>query len=314
MVIGVLLMIGKFVAWWLTGSVGIFTDAMESIVNVAAGLLSLYALWVASWPEDKAHPFGHGKAELISASAEGIMIFGAGALIIYEGIMRLFDPQMPHKLDIGIMVIAVAGVINYVLGWWSIRAGKKAGSVALVAGGKHLHSDVYSTIGLVAGLVLLNVTKISWIDSALALIFGGIILWTGISILKKTIANLMDESDTDMLERMVEVINQNRAPEWIDVHNTKVVKGGNHLFVDADLTLPWYYNIRQGHQSIEELTSLLSNNFTERLTLNIHSDACDGSHCEGCAVIQCHVREYSFKKLSPLNVDILTQSDLQHHK
>ncbi len=163
---GIVLLVGKFGAYYLTNSVGILTDAMESIVNVVAGLISLYAIRLSAKPKDNDHPFGHGKIELISASIEGILIFGAGGIIIYEGIQRLFSPPEIQKLDIGIAVIAIAGVVNYILGWYSIRQGKKYDSIALVAGGKHLQSDTYSTIGLVAGLLILYFTKITWIDSA----------------------------------------------------------------------------------------------------------------------------------------------------
>ena len=181
----VILMTGKFIAFFMTNSVGILTDAMESIVNVAAGFIGLYSLHLAAKPKDEGHPFGHGKIELISASIEGLLIILAGVLIVFEGIKRLFIPSVIEKLDIGIYIIAGAGIINYLLGYYSIRTGKKYDSIALVAGGKHLQSDTYSSIGLIIGLILMYITRIRWIDSALALIFGTIIIFTGISILKK---------------------------------------------------------------------------------------------------------------------------------
>ena len=153
-----LILIGKFIAYFLTNSVGVLTDAMESIVNVVAGLISLYCLSWGAKPGDKEHPYGHGKIELISASVEGILISVAGCMIIYEAIKRLVVPAEVEKLDIGIVIVAVSGVLNYLMGYYSIRTGKKYGSMALVAGGKHLQSDTYSTIGLVAGLFVLYFT------------------------------------------------------------------------------------------------------------------------------------------------------------
>lgn len=191
----VMLMAGKFAAYFLTNSVGVLTDAMESIVNVTAGLISLYSLYRAARPADRNHPFGYGKIELISASIEGLLILLAGAAIVYEGVRRLFVPSQIEQLDTGIAIVAAAGAVNYLLGLYSIRTGRRYDSVALVAGGRHLQSDTYSTIGLVAGLVLLYVTRIGWIDSALAMLFGGIIAWTGISILRKTASDLMDTAD-----------------------------------------------------------------------------------------------------------------------
>jgi cation diffusion facilitator family transporter len=241
-----LILIGKFIAFFLTNSVGILTDAMESIVNVIAGLISFLSLRYAARPKDKGHPFGHGKIELISASIEGLLIMIAGGMIIFEGIKRLFEPATIGKLDIGIAVVAVAGLMNYVMGWYSIRMGKKYSSIALVAGGKHLQSDTYSTIGLVIGLTLLYFTGLKWIDSALALIFGSIIVVTGILILRKTVANLIDKADDEVLRKMLEVISTARKPEWVDIHNMKIIKYGSCLFVDCDLTLPWFYNITEG--------------------------------------------------------------------
>ncbi|MFQ8806905.1 MAG: cation diffusion facilitator family transporter [Alistipes indistinctus] len=144
----VAIMAGKFLAFWLTNSVGILTDAVESIVNVTAGFISLYSLYLAAKPKDAGHPFGHGKVELISASIEGLLIIIAGGVIIFEGVRRLFEPAEIAKLDIGIIVVAAAGAMNYLMGWYSIRMGRRYNSIALIAGGKHLQSDTYSTIGL----------------------------------------------------------------------------------------------------------------------------------------------------------------------
>ena len=162
----VAIMAGKFLAFWLTNSVGILTDAVESIVNVTAGFISLYSLYLAAKPKDAGHPFGHGKVELISASIEGLLIIIAGGVIIFEGVRRLFEPAEIAKLDIGIIVVAAAGAMNYLMGWYSIRMGRRYNSIALIAGGKHLQSDTYSTIGLAIGLILLYITRIGWIDSA----------------------------------------------------------------------------------------------------------------------------------------------------
>ena len=270
--LSVLILVGKFLAYYLTNSVGILTDAMESIVNVTAGFISLFSLYVSSKPKDKSHPFGHGKVELISASIEGILIMVAGLLIIYEAIKRLYEPTLISKLDIGILIVALGGLFNYLMGWYSISIGRKHNSIALIAGGKHLQSDTYSTIGLVLGLTLLYFTKLSWIDSALALIFGSIIVITGVNILRKTVATLMDEADVLVLESMVKAISTHRKDDWIDIHNMKTIKYGSQLFVDCDLTLPWFYNINESHKACDELKALLTREFSGRVLVSIHSD------------------------------------------
>lgn len=298
-----LILIGKFIAYWLTDSVGILTDALESIVNVVAGAMSLYALYWSARPKDKSHPFGHGKIELLSASVEGIMISIAGLMIIYEGINRLLFPVEVQRLDIGIIIVAVSGLLNYAMGWYSVRTGKRYSSVALVAGGRHLQSDTYSTIGLVAGLLLLHFTRIMWIDSALALVFGGIIIFTGISILRKTTANLLDKADEELLYQLAETLNENREPEWIDIHNAKVIKYGSFLYMDCDLTIPWYYTIEEGHKEGERLRTVLEGRLADRIQMTIHLDPCnifDRSRCN-CCPLECKYRKEPFKQLEVIS-------------
>lgn len=307
--ISVLLMAGKFVAYFLTNSVGILTDAMESIVNVTAGFISLYSLKISAKPKDKSHPFGHGKVELISASIEGLLIMAAGGVIIYEGINRFFNPVPIEKLDIGIVIIAVAGLVNYIAGFYSIRIGKKYHSIALVAGGKHLHSDTYSTIGLVAGLILFYITGMAWIDSVLALLFGSIIMITGIKILSRTVSNLMDKADIETLEKMAEAISAERKPDWIDVHNLKAIKYGSLIYIDCDLTIPWYYNTVQGHNCNDELAEVIGNVFSGRAQVSIHTDPCHGFNCPACAIISCPVRQGPYVAQLELSLKYLTKDD-----
>lgn len=310
----VILMTGKFIAFFMTNSVGILTDAMESIVNVAAGFIGLYSLHLAAKPKDEGHPFGHGKIELISASIEGLLIILAGVLIVFEGIKRLFIPSVIEKLDIGIYIIAGAGIINYLLGYYSIRTGKKYDSIALVAGGKHLQSDTYSSIGLVIGLILMYITRIRWIDSALALIFGTIIIFTGISILKKTVANLMDKADKEILSIIADIISKNRQPDWIDIHNLKMVKYGSYYYIDCDLTLPWYYNIEEGHSACRNLEKTICKGFTDKISFSVHSDSCAKSYCRHCQVTNCTYRKQTFVSPLQLTLKEITESDEERNE
>jgi len=309
-----ILLAGKFLAFYLTNSVGILTDAMESIVNVLAGAISLYSLYISSIPKDENHPFGHGKIEQISASIEGILIMTAGGIIIFEGINRIFDPADIKKLDIGIYIVAGAGLINYILGWYSINVGKKHDSIALISGGKHLQSDTYSSIGLVLGLVLLYLTHISWIDSALAIIFGGIIFITGIGILRKTVGNLMDKADKKILLLLHQSITRNRKEDWMDIHNLKIIKNGTIYYIDCDLTLPWYYNIRQSHDACDELERIIEIELPDRIQLSVHSDPCNASQCINCLLQDCLHRTQKFDLPLELTLDLLTnESDKTNH-
>ena len=304
-----IIMAGKFAAYLLTSSVGILTDALESIVNVAAGCISLYSLYWASKPKDEEHPFGHGKMELLSASAEGAMISIAGLIIIYKGIDRLLFPAEIQKLDVGMIIVAVSGVLNYLMGYYSVRVGKRYSSMALVAGGRHLQSDTYSTIGLIAGLLLLYFTKQAWIDSAVSLIFGLLIIATGISILRKTISNLLDTADKGLLEHLADVLNKKRCDEWIGFHNIKAIKYGSMLHLDCDLVIPWYYTVEKAHETGNELKDILEDEFKGKMETTLHFDPCNifpYPLCNECK-LECPHRKEAFVKQSPFDFKNITR-------
>ena len=156
--ISVVLLAAKFYAYYLTRSVAILTDALESIVNVAAGFIGLYSLYVSAKPRDRDHPYGHGKAEFLSAAIEGTLIGAAGAIILYKAGMQLINPVPIKQLDLGILLLAATALVNYVTGFICERTGKRNNSLALLASGKHLKSDTWSTIAILAGLGLLYIT------------------------------------------------------------------------------------------------------------------------------------------------------------
>lgn len=295
-VVAIFLFIVKIIAYFLTKSVSILTDALESIVNVVAGCISLYSLFVAAKPRDIDHPYGHGKAEFLSAAVEGTLISIAGAFIIYKSILNFIEPQEIHKVDYGILMIVFAGVVNWFVGAYAIKQGKKSNSVALVAGGKHLQSDTYSTIGIVVGLVLIYFTHLVIIDSIVAAIFGLIIIFTGYKIIRSSIAGIMDEADMELLGKLVKVLNQNRRPNWIDLHNLRVIKYGAVLHIDCHLTVPWYLNVVEAHKEIDGLIDLITKNFGESVEFFVHTDACLDFSCAICIKEDCDVRLHPFQK------------------
>lgn len=302
-IISVLLLATKFTAWYYTRSVAILTDAMESIVNVAAGFIGLYSLYVAAKPRDKDHPYGHGKAEFLSAAFEGTLIGIAGLLILYKAIEQLLYPVPLSRLDTGIWLISATAIVNFAVGWYCLQTGKRNNSLALIASGKHLHSDTVSTVGIIIGLLLLYFTGYTWIDSVVAIIFGAVILHTGYSILRKSIAGIMDEADEQLLEKMVAVLNKHRSDNWIDLHNLRVIKYGSILHIDCHVTLPWYYNLNEAHLEIDKLTELVRNEFGDSVELFIHSDACLPFQCELCQKKDCTVRQHPFNQRIEWNLD-----------
>lgn len=294
-IVGSALFIMKIVAWQLTQSVAILTDTLESISNVAAGLFSLYSLYISSKPKDRDHPYGHGKIEFISAGIEGSLITVAGILIIYKSVSDIFHVQVIRKLDYGIVLIVIAGLVNYVLGVGAVKKGKKNKSLALISGGEHLKTDTYSTIGLVIGLFVMYVFKIYWLDSIIALIFSLIIIFTGVKIIRKSLAGIMDEADEELITQLVDILNKNRNPNWIDIHNVRFIKYGSSLHLDCHLTLPWYFNLREAHKELDKLNKIIVDNFGNSFEMFVHVDDCrEVISCKICKKDSCPYRKYLF--------------------
>ena len=308
------LLVAKFVAYYLTNSVSVLTDALESIVNVVAGFIGLYSLYVSAKPRDIDHPYGHGKAEFISAAVEGTLVLSAGILIIYSAAKNFIDPVPIQKLDVGIFLIAGTAIINWVLGYISLRQGKKNNSLALIASGKHLQSDTYSTAGIIAGLVLISLTHFLWIDGVVAIGFGLFIVYTGYKIVRASLAGIMDEADMILLEKMVALLEKNRRDNWVDLHNLRVIKYGNVLHLDCHLTVPWYFNIHQAHYEIDELGALIRANFGESLELFVHNDGCLYFQCHICKKMDCPVRQHSFKQTVDWTLDNALQNEKHNLK
>lgn len=303
------LLLAKFAAYYMTNSVAVLTDALESIVNVVAGFIGLYSLYVAAKPRDLDHPYGHGKAEFISAAVEGTLVLSAGLLIIYSAGKNLLAPVPLQQLDTGIYLIAAAGAINWILGWISFRQGKRNNSLALQASGRHLQTDTYSTIGIIAGLFLIQLTGKIWIDGVVAIGFGAFIMYTGYKIIRTSLAGIMDEADMVLLEKMVNRLEANRRDNWIDLHNLRVIKYGTVLHVDCHLTVPWYLNIHQAHEEIDELGKLIRREFGESLELFVHSDGCLYFQCHICKKKDCPVRQHAFKAPVDWTLDNALQNE-----
>jgi cation diffusion facilitator family transporter len=303
-----ILLLAKFVAYFRTNSIAVLTDALESIVNVVAAFIGLYSLYVSAKPRDADHPYGHGKAEFISAAVEGTLVLSAGAIIIYKAVKTLFMPEKLQTLDVGIYIIAATALVNWILGVGAVRQGRRNNSLALIASGKHLQSDTYSTLGIVVALILIRVTGLLWIDSAVAAVMGLLIIWTGYKILRQSLAGIMDEADMELLGRMVTLLNKNRRDSWVDLHNLRVIKYGNTLHMDCHLTVPWYFNVHQAHAEIDQLASLARAEFGESLELFVHSDGCLYFQCPICDKKDCPVRQFTFREKIEWTVDNILQN------
>ncbi|MEO6330373.1 MAG: cation diffusion facilitator family transporter [Ginsengibacter sp.] len=314
-VVALILFLIKMVAWRLTHSVAILTDALESTVNVVAAIIGVYSLYVSAKPKDEDHPYGHGKIEFISAAVEGTLITGAGFLIIYQAATNLLHPPAIRKLDYGIILVASTAVINYITGTICLRTGRKNNSLPLMASGKHLRTDTWSTLGIIAGLVLIYITGVIWLDSAVAFIFAFIIIYTGYKIVRTSIAGIMDESDITLLNGLVDLLHYNRRENWIDLHNLRIIKYGSTIHMDCHLTLPWYLNVNESHGEVEALGEIVKDKYGEAVELFVHADGCQEFSCRICLKHDCLVRQHELEKKIEWNIKNISKDKkhtLQH--
>lgn len=310
-VLSVVLFATKIIAYFLTHSLAILTDALESIVNVLAGFIGLYSLYVAAKPKDSDHPYGHGKAEFVSSAVEGTLIIGAGILIIGQTIQNLVDSRPIESLDTGLILVGITGLINYVAGYICLQIGRRNHSIALESSGKHLQLDTYSTLAIILGLVVILYTKWIWLDTVIALGVSGLILYNGYRIIRKSLAGIMDEADDDLLKQFVTILNANRKQNWIDLHNLRVIKYGSTLHVDCHLTVPWYLNIHQAHAEIDELSAMIEEKFGKAFELFVHTDGCMPFSCSICDKMNCTVRQHPFTQKIPFTLENIS-SNLKH--
>ena len=307
-----ILFLAKIFAWYLTQSVAILTDALESIVNIIAGLIGWYSLNVSAKPRDFDHPYGHGKIEFVSAAVEGTFIIISGVFLIYTAIQNLVSPLAVSKLDVGILLIGATAIINYGLGFYSVRIGTANHSLALISSGKHLKSDAWSSAGIIGGLLLLIFTGIQWIDAVVAIFFSFFIIYTGFTIIKSSLSGIMDAADDELIVKLVATINSKRRLNWMDLHNLRVIKYGALLHIDCHLTVPWYFNVAEAHKEIDELTALVRQEYGEMVEFFVHSDGCMEFSCAICHKSDCPVRKHAFEKTITWTVHNV-RNNAKHH-
>ncbi len=293
-ILSVILFIGKLWAWYLTHSVTVLTDALESTVNVIAGFIGLYSIILAAKPRDFDHPYGHSKAEFVSSAVEGSLIFIAGLMIVYEAIDQLLQPKPLHQLDIGIYITGATGLFNYLVGTYAVKVGKKQRSLIVESAGKHLRVDAYSTFAIVIGLGLIIITKLQWLDSVVALVFSFVIMVTGYKLVRRSLSGIMDEADQKLLQDVITYLQQNRKADWVDLHNLRVVQYGDMLHIDAHMTLPWYYKVQEADAEIHVLEGMIKQHFENRVEVFIHIDACQPYQCKLCGLQNCPERKTEF--------------------
>ncbi|WP_243090846.1 cation diffusion facilitator family transporter [Thermus neutrinimicus] len=266
-----LLVLGlKALAYLLTGSVALLSDALESTVNVAAALLALFAIRFAHRPPDETHPFGHTKAEYFSAVLEGVLVVVAALLIAQEALPRLLQPKPLEGLGLGLVVSLAASLLNGLLAWHLIRKGKVLRSPALTADGYHVLSDVLTSAGVLAGVGLAGLTGLWVLDPLLALLVAGNILFMGFRLVRQSVGGLMDEGlPAEEVGRMRKTIAEALGGRALEVHDLKTRKAGHRTFLEFHLVVPGSMTVEEAHRLCDELERVLEEGFPG-LTVTIH--------------------------------------------
>ncbi|RYY30326.1 MAG: cation transporter [Sphingobacteriaceae bacterium] len=292
LITGFILMIAKFAAYFITDSNFILTDAAESIVNVVASAFAFFSIWFSARPRDINHPYGHGKVEFFSVFLEGALIMVAGIIIIVKSIYNVFHPHEIQQLLIGALIIGLTGAINGALGFYMIKQGKKMLSLTIEADGRHLITDAVTSAGLVLGLTLIYFTKILMLDSILSIVVGLFIVYTAYKLVRKSVAGLMDETDFNMVEDILTIMNKNRKEEWIDVHNMRAQRYGNELHIDCHMTLPNYFDLTRVHHEVSLADQIVNKSTKIKTEFFIHADPCIPECCYYCRMPNCPIRSH----------------------
>ncbi|MEJ2033132.1 MAG: cation diffusion facilitator family transporter [Deltaproteobacteria bacterium] len=301
--ISILLLAGKFVAYFLTGSVAVWSDAMESIINVTTGAFMVLSVTISSRPADESHPYGHGKIEAFSAGLEGGLILLAAVMILFEALPRFFEPMAPQHLGLGTILLFAAGIINLILGLGLLRYGRQYRSEALVADGRHLLTDFYTSAGVVLGLLAVRWTGRLWLDPLVACLVAIQILIPGLKLVRQAIRNLMNEADPETLQRVVDALNKMQSPVWLCPHDLRVIRSGDYHHIDLHLTLPRYWQLSQAHDVEKEVAATLLSTIGTAGDVMIHLDPCDSACCRCCRLTSCPERQAPFAGSEPLRME-----------
>ena len=288
--VSTILMAVKFYAYWLTGSAAILSDALESIINVVASGFALWSVIVAARPPDTSHPYGHGKIEYFSAGFEGALITIASGGIIWEALPAIREPGALPGLGYGLLILAFTAAANLLLGVVLIRTGKRTRSAAVLADGKHILTDVYTTAGVLIGLFLVRQTGWYFLDGAIACLVALNILFIGAKLVREAIHRLMDASDPALLDQIVKVITENRKPTWIDIHRLRAWRSGDRIIADLHLILPRDLSLEAAHREMMEIEQMLRTHVPGMGEALVHAEPCIAPECPICSNEPCEIR------------------------
>jgi cation diffusion facilitator family transporter len=306
---GVLVLGGKAVAYLLTDSTAVLSDALESIVNVATAVFLVYSIRLAATPADRNHPYGHGKIEFFAAGVEGTLILVAAALILVAAGQAFWLGPKIHRIDLGIALLVGFTAVNAGIGWHLVRVGRRVDSLALRADGAHLLTDVLTTVGVVVGLLGVRLTGWKYLDPIAATIVALNILRMGWRLSSEAVRRLMDEADDSLLQSIIEKLEATRKDWCIDLHSLRTWSSGALHHVDFHLTVPRYFDAEQLHEGDEVYKHDAFADDEQAWDVIIHYDPCRPRHCSGCSMDACPVRSEPFESREAFEVIRSTRED-----
>lgn len=260
----------KFYAYYLTGSMGLFSDALESFVNLFAAVIALVLLHISEKPADKDHEFGHGKAEYFSGAIEGALILIAAFSIIWSAVPRLLNPVVLENVSVGLLISLAASFLNLVVGLILIRNGKQKKSLVLEADGRHLMTDVWTSVGVIVAIILVKFTGWLILDPIIAIAVALNIIYSGYNLLMRSASGLMDAAiPQEELEKVTVYLDALKEKK-IDYHSLMTREAGQRKFISFHLLVPGKWTVKEGHDHADIIEQHIENMFDEPVTMSTH--------------------------------------------
>lgn len=300
----------KTFAYVETRSQAVLSDALESIVNVIASLVALWIIHASSEPADDEHPYGHGKMEYFSATFEGGLVCFAGVMIIAEAINALIRGESVSNFAAGFTYSLAASALNLGLGLYLKMIGRRYHSAALSSSGTHVLSDLWTTAGSLLGLGLVWMTGKFWIDAVAALVMALYLLRSGYGVVRGAIGGLLDEIDEESLEKLAAILEKNRLPGIIDIHETRIIRAGRFHHIDAHVVVPEFWDVGEAHHQTTVFENKVVQDYHLEGEIAFHVDPCLKSYCDQCSFEPCPIRTGAFEKTIPFQGKDLTKKPL----
>jgi cation diffusion facilitator family transporter len=305
LLIGIIILAIKSYAYQITGSQTIYTDAMESIVNVVTAIMGLIVVYYGSKPADTDHPYGHGKVEYFSAAFEGGLITFAGILVIVEAVKSYKAPEVLRDLDFGLLLIFATGIMNLLLGVGLKYVGRKYASPSLIASGTHVMTDFFTSAAAIVGLLIVIWTQVKTLDIFIAAALGIHMIFAGGRLVRNSISGLMDAEDLELLRSLVPHLNNNAGRGIIQIHHARIIRAGWFHHIDAHVVVPEFWSIQVAHERLDEFEKKVINEYEFGGEANFHLDPCRRNYCAQCDLVNCEIRKEAFVQRNPVLIEEL---------